>query len=284
MAPLSVARFALDGRDRVGLTDGAAVWDLSDEFTSLPALLERATSRPEWLEDDGRRVGSLSLDEVSLLAPVEPISRIFCVALNYRNHVLEVGQKIPERPLIFMKPSTAIIATGDAIQGHPSSAFLDYEGEIAVVVGKRASRVAGEEALAYVSGYTLLNDTTARDFIYANPAERRMPDWTSAKGLDRSTPLGPWITPAGSIPDPLAIQFKVFLNGEQVQDADPSDMVFGIPELIAFLSDRVTLLPGDIIATGTPSGVGRMRNRPLRSGDVVEVRSEQLGTLQNMVA
>ncbi len=283
MSILSVVKFQVGGRPGIGLTDDATVWDLSDRYPTLSALVERIAADPEGVSRGVEKLAGLPLSEVTLAAPIEDTVRTFCVALNYRGHVQEMGLKLPERPLVFMKPPTAMIGDGATIQRHPATSFLDYEGEIAVVIGRRVSRVAVEDALDCVGGYTLLNDGTARDFLYVNPAERRMPDWLSAKALDRSTPIGPWITPRALVPDPLALRFQTLLNGEPVQAGDPSDMVFSIPELIAFLSDRITLLPGDVIATGTPSGVGRSRNRPLQAGDAIEIRSERLGCLRNRV-
>lgn len=208
------------------------------------------------------------LEEVRLLPPVEP-SKVIGVGLNYRDHAEEVGLEPPKEPVIFLKPPTAVIGPGDPIVIPPCSERVDYEGELALVVGRRAKDVTPEEAQGYILGYTCFNDVTARDI------QRREGQWTRAKGFDTFAPLGPWIV---TDLDPRVLRVETYLNGELRQGSDTSQLIFDPFELLAFCSRVMTLLPGDVIATGTPSGIG-----PMKPGDIVEVRIEGIGVLRNPV-
>ena len=213
--------------------------------------------------------GSLiPLEEVKLLPPVEP-TKIIGVGLNYRDHAEEVGLEVPSEPLIFLKPSTSVIGPEEPIIIPPSSQRVDYEGELAIVISKRAKGVSPEEAHKYILGYTCFNDVTARDI------QLREKQWTRAKGYDTFAPLGPWIE---TEIDPMNLNLETLVNGERRQLSNTRNLIFNPFELVSFISHIMTLLPGDIIATGTPSGIG-----PLREGDVVEVRIEGIGTLRNPV-
>jgi len=208
------------------------------------------------------------LADVRLLAPVLP-SKAVCVGKNYAAHAAEFGMEVPDEPLLFLKPSTAIAGPGDPIQLLPISTRVDYEGELAVVVGRLARHVRAEDAYRYILGFTCANDVTLRDL-------QKMDDqWARAKGFDGSCPLGPWVE---TELDPIDIRVETRLNGEIRQAAQTSDMVFGVAELIEYITDFMTLLPGDVLLTGTPEGVGR-----LSDGDVVEVEVEGIGTLSNPV-
>src|SRR5919109_3298861 len=208
------------------------------------------------------------LDDVHLLAPVLP-SKLVCVGKNYAAHAAEFGMEVPEEPLLFLKPSTAVIGPTDPIQLLPISRRVDYEGELAVVIGRLAGGVRAEDAGKYVLGYTCANDVTLRDLQKADD------QWTRAKGFDGSCPLGPWIE---TDLDPTDVLVQTRLNGEVRQQASTSDMVFGVATLIEHITTFMTLLPGDAILTGTPEGVGR-----LADGDVVEVEVDGVGTLRNGV-
>jgi 2-keto-4-pentenoate hydratase/2-oxohepta-3-ene-1,7-dioic acid hydratase in catechol pathway len=208
------------------------------------------------------------LDDVHLLAPVLP-SKLVCVGKNYAAHAAEFGMEVPEEPLLFLKPSTAVIGPTDPIQLLPISRRVDYEGELAVVIGRLARDVRAEDAGKYVLGYTCANDVTLRDLQKADD------QWTRAKGFDGSCPLGPWIE---TDLDPTDVLVQTRLNGEVRQQASTSDMVFGVATLIEHITTFMTLLPGDAILTGTPEGVGR-----LADGDVVEVEVDGVGTLRNGV-
>ncbi|MFZ5451102.1 MAG: fumarylacetoacetate hydrolase family protein [Thermodesulfobacteriota bacterium] len=211
----------------------------------------------------------LSLPEVELLAPCEP-SKIIALGLNYKDHAAEYGSTVPLEPLIFMKPSTAVIGPDAAIVYPAMSKRVDYEAELAVVIGKTARHVPEDQALAYVLGYTCFNDVTARDL------QRKDGQFTRAKSFDTFAVIGPWIETAIADPDGLTVES--YLNGEQKQHSNTSDMVFEVATLISFISRIMTLLPGDVIATGTPSGIG-----PMQVGDVVEIRVENIGALRNQV-
>lgn len=208
-------------------------------------------------------------EELRLLAPCKP-SKIVAVGLNYRDHAEETGHAIPEEPLLFMKPSTAVIGPGESIRLPAASSRVDYEAELGVVIGKRASCLSEQEALDYVWGYTCLNDVTARDL------QAKDGQWTRSKSFDTFCPLGPWIV-EGLEPGELSVEG--LLNGEVRQRSNTRNLIFSVPKLISFVSHVMTLLPGDMIATGTPSGIG-----PMRSGDRFQVRIQGIGVLENPVA
>lgn len=208
------------------------------------------------------------LDDVRLLAPCLP-TKIVCLGLNYRKHAEETKLDIPAKPLIFLKPSTAVIGPDDRIILPRTSRRVDYEGELGVVIGRKAKDVPEEKAREYVLGYTCFNDVSERY------DQREDGQWTRAKGYDTFAPLGPCIE---TEVDPCDLRLETYLNGELCQSASTSELIFGVSKLISFISNVMTLLPSDVIATGTPSGIGRMN-----PGDVVEVRIEKIGTLRNFV-
>jgi len=206
--------------------------------------------------------------EVTLLAPSIPRSKIVCVGKNYVDHAAEMGGEAPAEPLLFLKPNTAVIGPDDAIVRPPQSKQTDYEGELAVVIGRVAKNVPAERALDYVFGYTIANDVTARDL------QRSDGQWSRAKGFDTFCPLGPVIETEFDLDGGARLVTRV--NGEVRQDGPISDMVHSVPDIIAYASAAFTLLPGDVILTGTPAGVG-----PFQAGDVVEVEITGLGILRN---
>jgi 2-keto-4-pentenoate hydratase/2-oxohepta-3-ene-1,7-dioic acid hydratase in catechol pathway len=211
----------------------------------------------------------LSLPVVKLLAPCEP-SKIVALGLNYRDHAVEFGHPIPAEPLIFLKPTTAVIGPDDDIVYPAISRRLDYEAELAIVIGRTCRYVRAEEARDYILGFTCLNDVTTRDL------QKKDGQWTRAKSFDTFAPVGPWIET--EIPDPDNLTVEAYLNGERRQHSNTKNLIFGIAAQVAFISRIMTLLPGDVIATGTPSGIG-----PMRPGDVVEIRVEGIGTLRNRI-
>ncbi len=210
-----------------------------------------------------------SLNDIRLLSPCSP-SKIVAVGLNYRDHAEEMGSALPEEPRIFLKPETAVIGHQDIIRypRHMSS-HVDYEGELAVVIGLKACDVEETDAFDYVFGYTCLNDITARDL------QAKDIQFTRAKGFDTFAPMGPVIE---TEIDPGDLEISTYLNGERKQHSRTSNLIFKIPKLVSFISNVMTLLPGDVISTGTPSGVG-----PVKSGDKVDVEIEGIGTLTNYV-
>lgn len=236
-----------------------------------PDIVEMLPGAP-WLPsfkrtDKGER---LSLSALRLLSPCEP-GNIVCVGKNFREHIKEFDGRVPENPIVFLKPRGAANDPGAFIDLPPEkvSSRVDYEGELAFVMGKTARGVSREEASQYIFGFTLFNDVTARDL------QHRDGQWTRSKGFDGFAPFGPWIDSSFS-PDGRMLETR--LNGKTVQQGAVEDMIFSVAELVEFITDFMTLLPGDIVAAGTPAGVG-----PLSAGDVVEVTMEGLGTLRNHV-
>jgi 2-keto-4-pentenoate hydratase/2-oxohepta-3-ene-1,7-dioic acid hydratase in catechol pathway len=210
----------------------------------------------------------IPFDDVRLLAPVLP-SKAVCVGKNYAAHAAEFGMEVPEEPLVFLKPSTAVIGPHDPIRLLPISRRIDYEGELAVVIGRIGRNVRSEDAFKHILGYTCANDVTLRDL------QKTDDQWARAKGFDGSCPLGPWIE---TDLDPTDVRVETRLNGEVRQAGQTSDMVFGVATLIEYITAFMTLLPGDVLLTGTPEGVG-----PLAAGDLVEVEVDGIGTLANPV-
>lgn len=210
----------------------------------------------------------IAADEVKLLAPCLP-SKVVCLGLNYRPHAAELNIQLPELPLLFLKPSTAVIGPGDAIVLPARPERIDYEGELGVVIRKTARNVSESDFAAYILGYTCFNDVTDRI------AQVKDGQWTRAKGYDTFAPTGPCIATDIS---PFNLRLQTMVNGEMKQSGNTSDLIFGIPRLISFISSIMTLLPGDVIATGTPDGIG-----PLIAGDKVEIKIEGIGILANNV-
>jgi len=210
--------------------------------------------------------------------PIAVPSKIICVGLNYRDHAAESGMAIPERPLIFSKWPNTLIGPGDAIVLPTLSDQVDYEAELGVVIGTRAAKVAVADALAHVKGYCCANDVSARDVQLGDG------QWARGKSLDTFCPVGP-LVPASQVPDPQQLRIRAVLNGETMQDASTADMIFSVAEIVSFISQGITLEPGDLILTGTPPGVGFARKPPifLRDGDEITVEIDGIGSLSNPV-
>lgn len=218
--------------------------------------------------------------QVKLLAPLHQPEKIICVGHNYREHILEMGREIPEYPVVFAKFANTIIGPEDDIPFYPISEQLDYEAEFVFVVGKEAKNVKEEDALDYVAGYSIANDVTYRDI------QRRTLEWLQGKSVDGSAPIGPWIVTSDELQDPSGLAVTLKVNGEVRQQTNTENLVFTVPKLVAFLSNLMTLKPGDIILTGTPGGVGVAMDPPrfLTEGDVVTIDIDQVGTLENKVS
>ncbi len=212
---------------------------------------------------------SYLLEEVKVLPPVHP-SKIVAVALNYKAHASEMGKPLPQEPLIFIKPPSSVIGHGDAILLPSMAGRVDYEGELGVVIGRETKGVSPQEALECVMGYVCFNDVTARDL------QKKDGLFARAKGFDTFAVIGPWIETSL---DPSCLSIRTYLNGHIVQEGNTSDMIFNVVHLISFISHVMTLEPGDVIATGTPPGIG-----PLSPGDRVEIEVEGIGRLVNTVA
>jgi 2,4-didehydro-3-deoxy-L-rhamnonate hydrolase len=212
------------------------------------------------------------------MLPVTRPGKIICVGLNYRDHAEEQGVALPSRPLLFAKWPSAVVGPGDAIVLPPISRQVDYEAELGVVIGERCRAVPLRSSLDVVAGYVCVNDVSARDLQFGDG------QWTRAKSLDTFCPVGP-LTPASAVPDPQALRIRCLLNDQAMQDSSTSQMVFGVADLIAFASEAITLEPDDLIATGTPAGVGVFRDPQvfLAHGDEVTVEIETIGSLTNRV-
>ncbi|HSQ22643.1 MAG TPA: fumarylacetoacetate hydrolase family protein [Coriobacteriia bacterium] len=248
---MRVVRIFQDEDVRYGLADESSVTLISDE--------PFAAWEPE---------GVVPLPQAQLLAPVVP-TKVVCAGINYRAHAAEMGHELPDEPVIFLKPPTSVIGQGAEIRIPDGLESVDYEAELAVVIGRRAHAVSPAEAESRVLGYLCANDVTSRVL------QRKDGQWTRAKGFDTFCPLGPWVE---TDVDPRDLLVESYVNGELRQHARTSDMIFDPFELVSFVSHVMTLLPADVVLTGTPSGIG-----PLVRGDVVEVRIEGIGSLVNRV-
>ncbi len=248
---MRIVRVHHEDNARYGLADGDTVTLISDEPFAA------------WETE-----GQLGLEDAQLMAPTMA-TKIVCVGLNYRDHARELDMEVSPDPVIFLKPSTALNAPGGAIAVPEGADTIDYEAELAVVIGRRAHNVAPEHADEHILGFTCANDVTVRRF------QQEDGQWTRAKAFDGFCPVGPWVE---TEVDPADVKVEAFLNGECVQSGRTSDMIRDPYELVSFISGVMTLLPGDLVLTGTPAGVG-----PMRPGDVVEVRIEGVGSLTNHV-
>lgn len=250
------------------------------DMTSFLAAGSAALAEAAKISAGSQGTPKYLLRDVTLLAPVTRPGKIIAVGLNYRDHALETKLEIPTVPIIFAKfpssingPDAPVVLPQDDPQG-------DYEAELAVVIGRKAKAVSEAKALTHVAGYMPLNDVSARRWQFADK------QWVRGKSCDTFCPTGPWLTTKDAVPDPHALAIQMRVNGHVVQNSNTSNLIFGVPALIAFISAAITLEPGDIIATGTPDGVGVFRKPPvfLKSGDVMEVEIEGLGVLRNTVA
>ena len=258
------ARFGVRAGDRVSVRPTAA---------SVFDIIERGAEHPAGAE--------VALAGLTLLPPVPRPGKIVCIGLNYRLHALEGGNPIPEYPAVFMRGLTSIVPHGAPMLRPPCSDKLDYEAELAFVIGKTATRVSKSAALEHVAGYACFNDGSVRDY------QRRSTQWTMGKNFDRTGGFGPDLVTADELPPGASgLRISTRVNGETVQDSSTGDMIFDVASLIAILSEGMTLEAGDVVATGTPSGVGYARKPPLflKPGDTCEVEIERIGVLSNPVA
>lgn len=258
---------------RAARVDGDTLVVFEDELTDL-------LRRPGWLDiartSDGERVPA---EGVCFAPLVTKPDKIICAGLNYKGHIAETGRPTPEYPFFFSKFPAALIGAHDDLQLPTVSEQTDWEVELAVVIGKPARSVSESGALAAVAGYTIMNDVTARDW------QHRGPTWLAGKTFEATTPLGPYlVTPEEFPPGEVDLELTCSVNGEQMQRSRTSDLLFGVPALIAYMSQVITLLPGDVIATGSPSGVGGLMKPPrfLQSGDVLTTAIEEIGELRNV--
>jgi len=249
---MRLVRFQVQGRTAYGILNGEEVAELDGEgYASLPSIRTRHRTA-----------------EVGFLAPCVP-TKIVAVGLNYRDHARELGMQVPESPILFLKPPTSVIGPGQAIVRPAMSAQVDYEAELGIVIRDRVSGISPADARGHILGYTCANDVTARDL------QKQDGQWTRAKAFDTFCPIGPWIE---TDLEPGNLLVESFLNGERRQSSRTSQFIFGVDHLVSFISQVMTLEPGDLIITGTPAGIG-----PMQAGDEVEVRIEGIGSLVNNV-
>lgn len=286
----------------VGLVDGEAnnilplgkTAEKKDGINDIPStmqecialgdsFLQKVTSLLNWAKNEEANELFIPLHSVKLLAPIpKPAKNIFCVGKNYAEHAIEMGSKddIPEHIMVFTKAPTTVVGDNETVLNHQHiTEQLDYEGELAIIIGKKGRGITKEEALEYVFGYTIINDITARDL------QSRHKQFFIGKSLDTTCPMGPWIVHSSSIIHPNKLDIQTKINGELRQQSNTENFIFSIEEIISVLSQGMTLEPGDIIATGTPAGVGKGFKPPrfLQPGDAIEITVEQIGTLYNKI-
>jgi 2-keto-4-pentenoate hydratase/2-oxohepta-3-ene-1,7-dioic acid hydratase in catechol pathway len=263
------------------IAPGGDVIDIT--VAGLPTTMIELLALPDGIEAARKFCGSanvtLPISEVQLRAPVPRPGKVLAIGLNYRDHAEESGQPIPQRPVVFAKANTCIVGPGDAILMPRVSRAVDWEAELCFVIGKRARYVKAADAAPYIAGYTIGNDVSVRDWQFHSPT------WMMGKSFDTHGPIGPWLVTPDEVGDAGNLDVKLFVNGEQKQSSNTSQLIFGVGEIIEYLSAGMTLEPGDVVFTGTPAGVGAGRKPPewLKAGDVVRVEIEKLGALENPV-
>lgn len=264
---MRLARFLRDGTEQIGAVAGDAVIPLPGSASVLDPVT------------DVLRPPGIPLAEVRLLAPIARPPKFLAAGLNFSDHLEETGMARPSSPVFFNKQSTCVVGPHDDVHKPRVSDLLDFEGELGVVIGTRCRHVPAAAAFEVVAGYLVVNDVTVRDW------QLNSPTMTLGKSFDTHGPTGPWLTTADEIADPHDLRIRTWLNDQLVQDGSTRDMIFDIPTQIAALSTAFTLEPGDIIATGTPAGVGIVRQPPLwmKAGDVVRVEIDGLGALRNTI-
>ncbi|MCX6046894.1 MAG: fumarylacetoacetate hydrolase family protein [Chloroflexi bacterium] len=307
---MKLATYMRDESKRVGVVNQEQVYDLADCLhasglgdpklaTDMITLLSggqstliSAQAAIDWAQQQGDTALVQPLAQVKLSAPLPCPGKLLCLAGNYASHIMEGGGPSPEKakmiPRFFMKPCTAVIGTGDTIRIPPSAAFADWELELAVVIGKAGRDLSVEQAADHIAGYTIFNDISARELTF----RQQLPlqegdwffDWLVGKWVDTFGPMGPWITTADEIAQPNNLHMQLWYNGELQQDANTGQMIFSPAEAIAFISQFITLNPGDIISTGTPAGVGHSKKLRLKAGDQIRGMIEGLGVIENPVA
>ena len=285
---MKLAQFEWKGRTRTGIVDGGVVHDVGESSLdkvlstgSLDSLRRREKSLLE-------STAGIPLDSIRLLSPVLFPEKIFCVAENYRSHVREADGRVAKKPYLFTKFRNAIVGPNEPILIPRISRKVDWEAELAVVIGKEGKHISKGRAIEHVAGYCISNDVSFRDLQFPKgwPKElnRLGQNWVVGKGLDSAFPLGPWLVTADEIPNPHDLGISLSVNGQLKQSSNTSEMVFSVASLIEYISAGITLSPGDVISTGTPHGVAAFTDQVfLRDGDLVEAKIDRIGTLRNPV-
>ena len=280
---MKLATFTHAGATRIGVVDADEIVDLSAAAPELPtemvAFLEGGCEAMETARAASSGGPRIALADVRLEAPIARPPKFLAVGLNYADHVAESGMDTPEYPTIFNKQSTCVTGPNDPVHVPKASHVLDYEGELGFVIGRRGRHVSRDDAADYIAGYLVVNDATVRDWQF------RIPTWTMGKSFDTHGPIGPWIVTSDEIRDPHRLDLRTYVNGELRQESNTKQLIFDCFTLVEHLSTAFTLEPGDIIATGTPSGVGILRKPPqlLKAGDVVRIEIEGIGEIENPI-
>ncbi len=280
---MKIATFTHDGSTRIGVAVGDEIIDLSVAAPGLPReMIDFLAAGPDAMEaarsatTEGVRI---PLADVHLEAPIARPPKFLAVGLNYADHVAESGMATPEHPTIFNKQSTCVTGPTDPVHVPKASHVLDYEGELGIVIGRRGRHISREDAADYIAGYLIVDDVTVRDWQF------RTPTWTMGKSFDTHGPIGPWIVTTDEIRDPHRLELRTFVNGELRQESNTKQLIFDCFFLIEHFSTAFSLEPGDIIATGTPGGIGILSKPPkiLKAGDVVRIEIEGIGEIENPI-
>lgn len=283
---MRLVTFTHQGQRRLGARSGDSIIDLSAADPSIPSAMKEfleagdsAASRARAVINSGTH--AISATDVTIHAPIDNPEKIICIGLNYADHAAESGMPIPDEPIVFSKYASSIIGPDENIVAPSASSQVDYEVELVVVIGKRGRNISEDDALDHVAGYMVGHDVSARDYQLEKPGAQ----WMMGKTFDTFAPIGPDLVTTDDVPDPHNLGIRCILNGETVQDSNTSQLIFGVPKLVAYLAHVFTLTPGDLIFTGTPPGVGMGREPQLwlKQGDQVICEIDGLGRLENPV-
>jgi len=276
---MKIVSFENAGRSGYGVLEGDKIVDASGRlpYASLRDLLAAGAMDQLRTAMQGQ-AASFELSQVSLKTPVPDAGKIVCIGINYKGHILEIGRKLPEQPSVFLRIHSSLVAHGQPIVRPKISSDFDYEGELAVIIGKGGRHIAREQALSHIAGYCCFNDGSIRDYQLKGSL-------AIGKNFASTGSFGPWMVTADEIPDPSKLHLVTRLNGQQVQHTGVDDLIFDVPTIIAYVSAAMPLEPGDVIATGTPEGVamGQATPRWMKPGDTIEVEISGIGTLKNTV-
>ena len=276
---MKLASFSLSGKNSYGILVGDGVVDLGRRLGERCPSLRAAIAQGALADPNlARETPDVALSQVTLLPPIPNPDKVICAGLNYRAHAAEAGMKLPEHPMVFLRLTNTLVGHDGAMVCPSTSGDYDYEGELALVIGKRGRHVRREDALSHVFGYACFNDGSIRDIQFKHSI-------AAGKNFHKTGGFGPWLVTADEIPDPARLKLSTRLNGTKVQETGLDDLIFDVPTLVSYCSDWTPLLPGDVISTGTPSGVGFARKPPLwmKPGDVVEVEISGIGVLRNPI-
>ncbi|MFN0301937.1 MAG: fumarylacetoacetate hydrolase family protein [Burkholderiales bacterium] len=275
---MKLISFTTAGRNGYGVVQGDKVWDLSLRFGGSPSMRRAIADGVLAKSDLTQGPSDLTIGQVSLLPPIPDPDKMICIGLNYRAHAAEGGFKVPEYPSLFSRLNNTLVASGAPMIRPTVSSDFDYEGELAIIIGKGGRHIAAKNALSHVFGYSCFNDGSIRDYQFKHSL-------TAGKNFVSTGGFGPWIATADEIPDPSKMTLITRLNGKEVQRKGIDDMIFDVPAIIAYVSSWTPLVPGDVIATGTPEGVGFARKPPLwmKAGDVIEIDISGIGVLRNPI-